>query len=276
MEELRGNQVHGRPYSHRTRTQRRPRGPHVIGKPRKERLSSESVVLDQKKVLCSQRCLHDIQAEDILMLQCLSLGSPKYERRAMWVIDTLQGFMAVERIVDMQEYIKCVTRINGLRVCNACYALAIGYSRSKLADLIGEIRNSGRCSSHHGNTHRRREMNKITMARVLFEQYVKDFGKPMPNGQTRRLKDGKLVQNICLPMNVRRAEIWLAMNSKLQRLGEPSIGLPTFHKMWKHEFTNVHIPKSSQFSKCNICWEYKNYMQSISDEGMKEKISRTY
>jgi hypothetical protein len=176
----------------------------------------------------------------------------------------------------MQERSKCVTRISGKRVCNACYALAVGYSRSRLADLIAEIRSNGRCASRHGNTHRRREKNKITMARVLFEQYMKDFGEPMPNRETRRLKDGELVQTICLPMNVRLAEIWLTVNSKLGRLGEPSIGLPTFHKMWKYEFTHVHISKSSRFSKCNICWEYKNYRQSISDEGMKEKISRAY
>ena len=88
MEELRRNQVHGQLYSHWTQTQRRPRGPRVIGKLQKERLSLECVVLDQ--VLCSQHCLHDIQANDILMLQCLSLGSPKYKRRSTWVIDTLQ------------------------------------------------------------------------------------------------------------------------------------------------------------------------------------------
>jgi hypothetical protein len=226
MVEVRGNQVHGQPYCHRTRAQRRPRGPCIIGKPRKERLSLDCVIMDKEKVLCSQRCLHDIQVEDILILRCLSLGSPKYERRLMWIIDSLRGFMTVERTLNMQERIKCVTRISGKRVYNACYALAIGYSQNRLADLIAEIRDTGRCASHHGNTHRRREKNKITMARVIFEQYVKDFGEPMPNRETRRLKDSELVQTICLPMNVRHAEIWLTINSKLGRLGEPSIGLP--------------------------------------------------
>jgi hypothetical protein len=68
IEEVRGNQVRGRPYSHRTRAQRRPRGPRVIGKPRKERLSLDCIIMDKEKVICSQRCLHDIQAEDILLL----------------------------------------------------------------------------------------------------------------------------------------------------------------------------------------------------------------
>ena len=46
--------------------------------------------------------------------------------------------------------------------------------------------------------------------------------------------------------------------------------------MWKHELTHVHIPQSSRFSNCNICWEFKNYRQSAPDEVTKEKVSRRY
>jgi hypothetical protein len=131
----------------------------------------------------SQRCLYDILAEDILILRYLSLGSSKYKKRSTWVIDTLQGFKIVERILQMEEHVKYFTRIKIRRIYNASYALAIGYSQSKLVDLIAEIRNSGHCASQQGNTHRQRENNNITMARVLFKQYVKEFGEPMPNRQ---------------------------------------------------------------------------------------------
>jgi hypothetical protein len=47
---------------------------------------------------------------------------------------------------------------------------------------------------------------------------------------------------------VLRDEIWLIINLKLRRLGELSIKFPTFHKLWKLEFTHVYIPKSSCFS----------------------------
>ena len=103
------------------------------------------------------------------------------------------------------------------------------------------------------------------MARALFKQYIKTFCESMPNREIQGLKDGELVQTICLPMNIWHIEIWLTINSKLWRLGEPSIGLPTFHKTRKHEFMHVNNPKSSQFSKCKICWKYKNYKQSISN-----------
>jgi hypothetical protein len=98
----------------------------------------------------------------------------------------------------------------------------------------------------------------------------------MPHRQTRRLKDGALVQPICLPMNVHCAKIWLTINLKLRRLGKASIGLPTFHKLWKHEFTYVYIPKSYLFSKCNICWKYKNYRQFVLNEATKKRISCDY
>jgi hypothetical protein len=276
MEEFGSEQRHGRPYFYCHRLQRSERSPRMIGKSRVDRMSMDSVLTEKTKVYCAQRCRHDIDPKDILILRCLALGSSKYEQQSTWIINTLRGFMIRETTLRRGEHIKCVTRINGKKVCNACYAVAIGYSRSKLMNFIAEIRNTGRYTSVHGNTHRRREKNKVTVARALFEQYVKDFGEPMPHRQTRRLKDGALVQTICLPMNVRRAEIWLTINSQLRRLGEASIGLPTFHRLWKPEFTYIHIPKSSRFSKCNICWEYKNYRQSAPDEATKERISRAY
>jgi hypothetical protein len=63
--------------------------------------------------------------------------------------------MTREMTLRREERIKCVTRINGKKVCNACYAVAIGYSRSRLMNFIAEIRSTGRCTSVHGNTHRR-------------------------------------------------------------------------------------------------------------------------
>ena len=90
-------------------------------------------------------------------------------------------------------------------------------------------RNLACCGSVHGNRHCQREKNNITTTKVLFEQYVKDFGESVPNQQTRRLKDGQLVH--MSPMNVRRVEIWLTINLKLRRFDELGIGLPTFHSM---------------------------------------------
>jgi hypothetical protein len=43
-------------------------------------------------------------------------------------------------------------------------------------------------------------------------------------------------------MNVHQSEVWTAINSALERMGEAQVGLSTFKKMWKQEYTNVHVP----------------------------------
>ena len=88
--------------------------------------------------------------------------------------------------------------------------------------------------------------------------------------------DGMMFQTVCLPMNVLKGEIWMTINSKLDRLGEPRISLSTFYKLWKHEFTYVNIPKTSRFSKYNTCWEYKNFKQSMPNEELREASSIEY
>ena len=54
--------------------------------------------------------------------------------------------------------------------------VAIGYLRTRLINFIVEIQNIGHCTSLHGNKHYQREKNNITIAKVLFESYIKDFG----------------------------------------------------------------------------------------------------
>jgi hypothetical protein len=266
-----------RPYNHHMRPHRRPPGPRIIGMSRTQKVSLLVVLADKEKVLCSQRCLHDIDANDICILRCQALKSSTYGERSTWLINTLRGFMTrITTMTSSREHLKCITRIKGKRVCNACFAMAIGYSRRGLVRLIAEIRDNNRHTSIHGNRQCRREKNKVTMARALFEQYIKDFGELQPHRQCRRKMDGMMFQMVCLPMNVRKGEIWMTINSKLHRLGEPRIGLPTFHKLWKHEFTYIHIPKTSRFSKCNTCWEYKNFKQSVPIEELREASSNEY
>jgi hypothetical protein len=114
------------------------------------------------------------------------------------------------------------------------------------------------------------------MARAFCELYIRNFGEVQPHRESRRAIDSKTFRTVCLPMSVRKGEIWLMINSKLDRLGKPHIGLPTFHHMWRCEFTHVHIPETSCFSKCNICWEYKKFRQSPPDEELKEASLNEY
>ena len=77
-------------------------------------------------------------------------------------------------------------------------------------------------------------------------------------------------------MNVRQSEVWTAINNALERMGEAKVGLSTFKKMWKQEYTNVHVPTESRFSKCQICWEYKGSIKAMPNERTKHAIQQSY
>ena len=66
----------------------------------------------------------------------------------------------------MHECIKFVKWIYGKKVYYACYALAIGYSRSRLINMIAKIIETTCYTFVHGNKHCQREKNIMTMVRV--------------------------------------------------------------------------------------------------------------
>ena len=114
------------------------------------------------------------------------------------------------------------------------------------------------------------------MAKAKFESYIKALGETQPNWQVRRMCDGAIVPVICLPMSVRHCKVWTVVNSSLSRMGEKQIGFSTFSKMWRSEFTNVHVPSESRFSKCQHCWEYKEARKSMPNEAMKNVVDAAY
>ena len=62
---------------------------------------------------------------------------------------------------------KFVTRVGGRRVCNGCFAVATGYSQRRLKALKADIRERGRFSATHGNTHQTREHTHISATRAV-------------------------------------------------------------------------------------------------------------
>ena len=116
------------------------------------------VVVDKEKIFCTKRCLHDIDAKDIMILRCLALKKFKKGEVSTWLIDTLRGFMTREKAVRLNnKRMMCITKIKEKRICNAYFALAIGYSRRGLNLLISEICEKDHYTSIHGNRHYQRE-----------------------------------------------------------------------------------------------------------------------
>jgi hypothetical protein len=45
----------------------------------------------------------------------------------------------MERTMGMKECLKCIIWVYAKRVCNACFALVVGYLRTRLTNLIVEF-----------------------------------------------------------------------------------------------------------------------------------------
>jgi hypothetical protein len=262
------------PYTYKIRKQRAPRGPRKLGVARKDKLFFEAVEDAKDRRICSKRCLQSIRNFEIISLRYQAWGCKSYKDRTSWLVTTLRGFIVA--CPDTAQHCKFITRISGIQVCNACFAMTIGYSRRRLNKIISDIRESDLYNPIHGNIGSRRENTHISMARTKFELYIKSFGEPQPNREVRRKSDGANVQVICLPMSVRHYDIWMVINSSLKKMGKKEVGLSTFSKMWKSEFTNVHVPVESRFSKCQHCWEYKETRQSMPNTAMKAAVDLAY
>ena len=78
-------------------------------------------------------------------------------------------------------------------------------------------------------------------------------------------------------MNTRHTDIFDMVNEKIRLLGSRNkVSRVAFYRLWREEFTHVEIPPYSRFSKCHICWEYRNCIESITNERVKEIVQVQY
>jgi phage pi2 protein 07 len=77
-----------------------------------------SMTIDKENIIISKQCLHEFIAKDICIILYKALKTSKNEKRST------------------HECMKCVTRIKMKKVCNACYALAIGYSKKGVTKIL--------------------------------------------------------------------------------------------------------------------------------------------
>jgi hypothetical protein len=121
------------PYTYKIRKQRAPRSPCKLGVARKDKLSFEAMEDAKDMRICSKRCLQSIRNFEIISLRYQAWSCKSYKDRANWLVTTLRGFIVA--CPDTAQHCKFITRISRIQVCNACFAMAIGYSRRRLKKL---------------------------------------------------------------------------------------------------------------------------------------------
>jgi hypothetical protein len=138
----------------------------------KEKLKLESVVVAKTKGGSKHNCLRDVDEKYILDQRYMAWGQ-KYEQRTMWISQMLNAFYLRTKGRRRDKF---KTKLDGVEVCNACYAIALGYSQRRFKQLKVAHRVYGRVAAMHGNTCYLREGAKMMAAHESFQEFVGEVG----------------------------------------------------------------------------------------------------
>lgn len=263
-----------RPYSMQNRRRRVPHQAHFTALvPTKVSLPSVQMAIGQGG--CKQNCLRDVPAKCLLDMR-YSAWASSYSTRSTWMRQTLFSFYTRTEGTRRDKF---VTKLDGKEVCNACYALGVGYSQRRFKQLKVECSVYGRVTAIHGNTLSDpvRETSRMSAADASFKIFVDEAGCPQPHRSLRRKSDNEVVPLILLPMNTVKFDVFNYVNEEVKRMcdGE-TISMSSFRKMWRIKYPHVQVPPFSRFSKCFHCWEYKCGMEGTTNADARIRIKELF
>jgi hypothetical protein len=194
-----------------------------------DRVKFDSVFTAKARGGYLRNCLREVGERYILVQQYMAWAQ-KYEVWATWIMQMLNAFY--QRIEGMRRD-KYNTKLDGVKVCNACYAMALEYSQRHFKQLKVAHRVYGRVAAIHGNMCNLRERAKMSAARESFTAFVGDAGCTQPHRQVRKKVDNSVVPLILLPMNTTKVDVFHFINEEVKTLvGEESMSLVPFHQLW--------------------------------------------
>lgn len=240
---------------------------------RSQKVTLNSVAAAKGKGGCKKNCLKEVSEKYILDQRYMAWGQ-KFNERATWMLQMLNAFYSRTQGVRKDKY---NTKLDGVAVCNACYATALGYSQRRFKQLKMSHQVYGKVAAVHGNTCKLRERAQMSAARESFQEFVKEAGCTQPNRQIRKKIDNVVVPLVLLPMNTTKLDVFHYVNEEVKKMvdGNP-ISLSSFYRMWRTEYPHVQIPPFSRFAKCYHCWEYKCGMEATTNAAAKVEIKKLY
>ena len=93
-----------------------------------------------------------------------------------------------QRMEEMRRD-KYNTKLDGVKVCNSCYVMVLGYLQRRFKQLKVAHKVYGRVATVHGNTCNLRERAKMSAARENFTAFVGDVGCTQSHHQVRKKLD---------------------------------------------------------------------------------------
>jgi hypothetical protein len=110
----------------------------------------------------------------------------------------------------------------------------------------------------------------------MFQKYINGCGCIQPHRQHFNKKEGAFCPLVLLPMNTKKKDIRALINDSLLEACQKEISISAFHAMWRKYFSYVQIPKTSRFSKCNVCWEFTTTLEKVVNNRMKDRLKQIY
>ena len=135
------------------------------------------------------------------------------------------------------------TKLVGYKVCNNCYADAIGYLQQQFKYLKWSILTPYRSSGLHGNSDCNRKLTYVAACRFVMEAIFHECECPQPHKHAKRLSSKEWKEVRLLPMNTKREDILAMVNKQIATMGAIlKVSKARFNRMWAEEFTEVRIP----------------------------------
>ena len=146
---------------------------------RNNKVTLQSVELVVNRCKCSRKCLSKVSQLDILTYRYRAWKPNKFEERRKWVLSMLQE--AKIECSELGGRTTFDTKLVGHKVCNSCYADAIGYSQRQFKYLKRSILIYNRSSGAHRNSDHGREFMHVTACRSVVEAIFHKCGCPQPH-----------------------------------------------------------------------------------------------
>src|SRR5947208_15387184 len=121
----------------------------------------------------------DVPTKNLLDIQ-YNAWAPKFSIQSMWMRQMLVSFYTRTERTRRDKF---VTKLDGKLVCNACYALGVGYLQRHFKELKVECLVYGRVTTIHGNTlsDPMRESSRMFAANASFKVFVDQTSCPQPH-----------------------------------------------------------------------------------------------
>ena len=245
------------------------RKPKVSTRPSKKvnQVSLSAVQLVSVIDCCAKRCCQYANRDKVVALRNEFWGQT-LQKRTNYVYDTMLTAWRENTTTAKSCY---VFSFNGTEVCTRAWYEIHGIPKTSFYRYREQFENGVRRSVHGNEGVIRKGRHHTQMGRALIRSFVEENSEKMPH-KSRTMEDGTRETLLVIPNTYKQVDILDDINKTLGRMGLQSMSSSTFNRIWRKEFANVTLSKTSEFSKCVVCSRIKSQLESTKDDEMIARL----